>query len=107
MKYKLQSIGVLSFAKIVGCLYGCIALIFVPFILIIGAAGALAGGKNAAIGAIGMVALCVLMPFVYAIMGFLFGALFAWIYNLLAKGIGAIELRLDAVATPVMSGPVV
>ncbi|MFC1648565.1 hypothetical protein ACFL1B_03820 [Nanoarchaeota archaeon] len=36
----------------------------------------------------------VVMPIFYAILGFLIGALGAWLYNILAKKIGGIQLEL-------------
>ncbi len=106
--YKLRSMDVLSVAKLSACLYGTMALIFIPFVLIIGVAGALSGQKGAGIGAIAMIPLAVLVPIVYAVLGFLFGALFAWLYNVFAGKLGGIELRLDVVASaPVGAGPVV
>jgi hypothetical protein len=108
MRYKLRSLDVLSVAKLMACIHGCLGLLFLPFFLIVGALGAVAGGQNAAFGAIGMAVLAVLMPVLYAGMGFLIGALMAWLYNVISKRIGAIELRLDlAEATPVSAGPVI
>ena len=108
MKYKLRSVDVMSVAKLFMWIHGCLGLLFLPFLLLGGVISAVAGGKEGLVGGAVMVVLSLLMPLFYAGMGFLMGALMAWLYNLLAKKVGAIELRLDLVtSTPVASGPVV
>jgi len=37
----------------------------------------------------------VVMPFLYAIAGFVFGALIAWLYNFVADWTGGVELGLE------------
>jgi hypothetical protein len=92
----LKSVGVMSLAKIMGLLYGCMGLIFAPFFLLVGLAGSMAGQQRATpfAGVFG-VAFAVMMPILYGAMGFIFGALFAFIYNLLAKWVGGIELEVE------------
>jgi hypothetical protein len=41
-----------------------------------------------------MMFLAILLPFFYAVMGFLIGALTAWMYNLFAGWVGGIQLEL-------------
>ncbi|HUJ93728.1 MAG TPA: hypothetical protein VLW84_00575 [Terriglobales bacterium] len=43
-----------------------------------------------------MLLLAVFLPFVYGGMGFLLGGLMAWLYNLVARWIGGIELEITA-----------
>ena len=91
----LKSVGIMSVAKITGLLYGCMGLIFAPLFLIIGLVGAFAGQKDVPFaGAIGVV-LAILMPVAYGIMGFIMGAIGAWLYNLLAKWAGGFELEFE------------
>jgi transmembrane protein DUF3566 len=92
----LKSVGVMSLAKIMGLLYGCIGLIFAPFFLLIGLAGSLAGQNKAPFAGVFGVVFAILMPVIYGVMGFVFGAIFAFIYNLLAKWVGGIELEVEA-----------
>ena len=105
----VKSVGVLSFAKIMGLIYSCLGLIFVPFFLLIGLVGSMAGPKETVFaGAVGVV-MAIFMPVIYGVMGFIFGALGALLYNLFAKWIGGLELELAAPAStmPVAPYPVI
>ncbi len=107
MRYKLRSLDVLSVAKVSACLYGTMSLLVVPFFLLFGVVAAVSGQKGAGLGAVAMIPLAVLVPIVYAVLGFLIGALFAWLYNVFASKIGGIEAHLDVVSSaPVATGPV-
>jgi hypothetical protein len=53
---------------------------------------------NGAIGGAAILAFGVLAPFLYGGMGFVFGAIGAWIYDLIAKRLGGIEIQLEGVA---------
>jgi hypothetical protein len=91
----LKSVGVMSVAKIMGLIYGCMGLFFIPFFLIFAVAGSMAGqNKFPLAGAVGVV-LALAMPIMYGFMGFIAGALGALLYNLLAKWIGGFELELE------------
>ena len=90
----IKSVGVLSFAKIMGAVYGALRLLAIPICLIGGLAG-MASGQEGGIGAgIGIVILGIFAPFLYGAMGFVFGALTAWVYNLMASWIGGIQIEL-------------
>lgn len=95
----VKSVGVLSVAKIFGMIYGCIALIFVPFFLIFAVIGSFAGSltgqaNNPFAGIFGIV-LAIFMPLLYGAFGFIGGAIGALLYNLFAKWVGGFELELD------------
>lgn len=95
----IKSVGVLSVAKIMGLIYACLGLIFIPFFLLIGLLGSLAGKQEAPFaGMIGMV-FAFLMPIIYGALGFIMGAISAALYNLFAKWIGGIEVQVQS-ATP-------
>src|SRR5438552_2095842 len=91
---QIRSVGVMSVAKMFAAIYGAIALIAVPFVLIAAAAGLMSGGSQAAFGAVGAVFIAILVPVVYAVVGFIGGAISALIYNLIAQKIGGIEVQL-------------
>jgi len=91
----VKSVGVMSIAKIMGLLYACLGLIFIPFFLILGFVGAFAGHDQAPFAGIVGVVFAILMPVLYGAMGFVCGAIGALLYNALAKWVGGFELELD------------
>jgi hypothetical protein len=96
----IKSVGVLSVAKIMGLIYGCLGLIAIPFFLLIGLAGSLAGKQQSPFaGMIGLV-LALLAPILYGVMGFVMGAIGAALYNLFAKWIGGIEVQVQSDTPP-------
>jgi hypothetical protein len=104
-KIRIRKIGVLSVAK----LYAVMALVLsllisIPyglFIMVFGAAALgtgeygsmLAGGGAIVIGILVMIGL----PILYAIFGFIGGAIGALLYNLFAGIIGGIEIEVENV----------
>ena len=96
----VKSVGVMSVAKIMGMIYGCMGLIFAPFFLIIGLLGSVAGSmasqsNNPLAGVFGVV-FAIFMPILYGVLGFVAGAIGALLYNLFAKWVGGFELQLEA-----------
>jgi hypothetical protein len=92
----IKSVGVLSVAKMMGLIYGCLGLIAIPFFLLIGLAGSLAGKQQSPFaGMLGLV-LAFLAPILYGLMGFIMGAIGAALYNLFAKWIGGIEVQVQS-----------
>jgi len=98
--YSLRSVDVLSCAKIMGAVHGCISLIFIPFFLLFGFASLIFGhDSNPFSGIAGIVlavVLAIVLPFFYAAMGFLLGALGAWIYNFAARHLGGVQFEVVA-----------
>jgi hypothetical protein len=92
----VKSVGVLSVAKIMGMIYGCMGLIFAPLFLLIGLMGSALGRQNSPLAGIFGVGFAVLMPVLYGVMGFVVGAISALLYNLFAKWVGGFELELEA-----------
>jgi hypothetical protein len=99
----INSVGVLSVAKIIGLIYGCLGLMFVPLFLLIGLAGSIVGQQRTPFaGTLGVV-FALFMPLLYGLMGFVMGAIGALLYNLFAKWVGGIELKMDlGQASPTM-----
>ena len=104
----VKLVGVMSVAKIMGFIHGCLGLIFIPFFLIFAMIGSFAGpDKNPFAGVIGIV-FAILMPVFYGCMGFVMGAIGAFLYNLIAKWVGGFELELMVrAAGPVARYPVI
>jgi hypothetical protein len=97
--HMVNSVGVMSVAKIMGLIYGCLGLIFMPFFLLIGVVGSMAGQqKTPFVGVVGVV-LAVFMPFFYGVIGFITGAIGALLYNIFAKWVGGFELELEGMPT--------
>lgn len=91
----VKSVGVMSVAKIMALIYGCLGLIFAPFFLLIGLLGSMAGQQRTPFaGALGII-FALLMPIFYGLMGFLMGAIGGGLYNLFAKLVGGFELELE------------
>ena len=87
-----------------GLLYACMGLIFLPFFAVAGLAGAFAQhaqqaqnvpGLSAALMAGIMFGFGIFIPIIYGAMGFVFGIIMAAIYNLIAGWIGGIEVEVE------------
>ena len=87
-----------------GVLYACMGLIFLPIFMLAAAAGAFAqhaqGGQasSAAPGAVVagiMFGMGIFMPVIYGVLGFVIGVVGAAIYNLVAGWIGGIEVEVE------------
>ena len=108
--YSLRSVDVLSCAKIMAAVHGCMSLVFIPFFLLFGFAGLVFGRSSGVFAGIGAIVLAlvlmIVLPLFYAALGFLMGALGAWLYNLAARHIGGIRFEVVApvVATPPAPG---
>ena len=100
---RIKSMGVLSCAKMLGVLYGCMGLLLLPFALVAGLASMATQQANSAIGGAAILAFGILAPVIYGGMGFVFGAIGAWIYNLIAKRLGGIEIQLEPVPASTLS----
>ena len=104
MKRRIKRIAPLQAGKMLGLLYACMGLIFLPFFAIAGLAGAFAQhaqqvqnapGLPAALMAGIMFGFGIFIPIIYGAMGFVFGIIMAAIYNLIAGWIGGIEVEVE------------
>jgi hypothetical protein len=95
--FRLRSVGVMSCAKISAVIHAALGVVVGFFVLIIGVVGAAAMPSSNRLGVAGFVFLAILSPFFYGIIGFIMGAIWAFLYNLTAQAIGGLEMQLDAV----------
>ncbi len=104
MKRRIKRIEPLQAGKMLGVLYGCMGLIFLPFFALAGVAGAFAqhaqqtqnaAGPPAALMAGMMLGFGIFMPVIYGVMGFIGGIIMAALYNLTARWIGGIEVEVE------------
>jgi hypothetical protein len=105
MQLRLKRIAPLQAGKMLGAFYGLLSLIFVPFMLIFMAVGSFAAASRG--GASGMplmmgmgVGFMIFLPVVYGVLGFIFGVIGAFIYNLMGRWIGGFELEFEPVPPP-------
>ena len=104
MTRRIKRIAPLQAGKMLGVLYGCMGLLFIPFFALAAVAGVFAqhsqqaqavDGPPAAILAAIMFGFGIFMPVFYGIFGFVFGIISAAIYNLIAHWIGGIEVEVE------------
>lgn len=87
-KLKITKVNVLKVAFFMGTIYGILsAIIF----LIVGLFGIAIQGEP-----VGLL-LAILMPIIYAIMGFVGGLIMGFMYNIVSKWIGGIEVEVDEI----------
>jgi hypothetical protein len=91
----IKSVDVMSCAKIMGAVYGAMGLLAIPILLVVSFASLASGQQTGTMGGIAFVALGLFAPFFYGGIGFVFGALGAWVYNLTAKWLGGIQIELE------------
>ena len=86
MKKQLTRIAPLRAGIVLATVYVLIGLIVVPFVLL----AAVFGGK----GGLGGAFFAILLPVLYAVVGFIGGIIAAAIYNLAAKWTGGLEFEV-------------
>jgi hypothetical protein len=91
MRKRLTYIAPLKAGIVLGVLYGILSLIFVPFILLAVVFGSKAGAAPFAIFGVGF---AIVMPVLYAAVGFIGGIIAAALYNLIAKWTGGFEFEV-------------
>lgn len=105
-KLQIRKLGVLSVAKMYAIMMFVIMLIIsIPYgLIMIGislmGASAVRGNDAFAVGGMGVVsgvAIMIILPIIYAVLGFIFGAIGALIYNVFAGIVGGIEIEVDEV----------
>ena len=106
MNLKLKRVAPLQAGKMLAAFYGLLSLLIIPFMLIfMSVAGMAARSRGGEVFAfplmlgLGM-GFMVVLPIVYAAIGFVFGVISAWIYNVLAGWIGGLEMEFDQTTPP-------
>ncbi len=105
-KLKIRKLGILSVAKIYGIMCLVLSLLIsIPYGLFIIAfsllgASASAGRGNEALalggfGIVGGIAVMIIIPIMYAVIGFIAGAIGALIYNIFSGIVGGIEIEVE------------
>jgi hypothetical protein len=102
---EVKRVDILSVAMVVAAIYGVLGLVFgiiFACIWVFASAtfiGIMADAGFDATGGIGGIAIAigyaVCLPIIYAIMGFIGGAIAAAVYNLVARFVGGIKLELS------------
>jgi hypothetical protein len=93
----IKRVGPMSCAKIAGALYAVIGLIAGLFITLASMIGAMAGAGEGAggLGVIFGVGSIVVLPIMYACIGFVATLIMAAIYNALAAAVGGVEVDIS------------
>ena len=92
---RIRRIAPLQLGKIMALTYGIMGLIFCPFFLLMTAfASHMPNNQRVGIMALGT-GFALFMPVLYAVMGFVFGVVGAFIYNVIAKWVGGIEVEVE------------
>ncbi|WP_339868499.1 hypothetical protein [uncultured Algoriphagus sp.] len=94
---KIEKIGVASAAKIYGLTLGALGFVIgIFYALFLTAFTGLFGDEISSFGAGGLgIVMVIVFPIMYGIMGFIFGALGAIVYNFVASKIGGLEITLS------------
>ena len=94
---KIEKIGVSSAAKIYGLTLGILGFVIgIFYALFLTAFTGLFGDEISSFGAGGLgIVMVIVFPIMYGIMGFIFGALGAVVYNFVASKIGGLEISLS------------
>jgi hypothetical protein len=94
---RIKRFGVLSVGKILGVLYAILGLIVGAMFSAIGLLAVVSSSSQGA-GIVGLlfgVGAIIFFPILYGIMGFIFGLVMAFFYNLIASRIGGIEVEAE------------
>lgn len=101
---KIRTIRVFSAAKVNALLYGILGLLIAPFMLL-GPGLAMIGGEKRSPGLAGIIGFAAIAPVFYAAIGFVAGAVMAFVYNAISHSVGGIEVELDVPSSPPSTAP--
>jgi hypothetical protein len=93
MMHRIQRVGVAQLAKVMGVLYFLMGLVFLVIMLVF--SRMMPGGAGAAFSGFGYgMGMIIVMPVFYALLGVIFGAITAALYNVVAGMLGGVEIDL-------------
>lgn len=99
---RIKRISPVQLGKMLAVIYALVSLIAVPFFLLFGVMGLFAnsfGGGSHTSGALGVglgLGMMLVFPVMYAVFGFIGGVIGGFVYNLVAKWVGGIEVEFEA-----------
>ncbi|MGZ3499483.1 MAG: hypothetical protein ACXWNK_02800 [Vulcanimicrobiaceae bacterium] len=102
MVSRIRNIAVVQYAIVSGLLYAIIGLIAAVFYLLFG--GMMSAVMPGIRGGFGFASI-VVFPILYFVGGFIFGMVFAVLYNLVAGWTGGVEITLEATPSPTIQQP--
>ena len=91
---RIKRFAPLQLGKMLAVLYGIMGLVFCPFLLLFSTLAAHTGGRPG-MGMMFGTGFALLLPVFYAVMGFIGGVVSGFLYNLIAKWIGGIEVEVE------------
>jgi len=92
---KIKKIGVKSLAKILGVTYAVMGFIGGLFFTIMFVFNGTDGFDVKSMAFILGIGAPIFLPIFYGILGFLAGLVTAWLYNLMARWVGGVELEIE------------
>jgi hypothetical protein len=98
--FRIRRFGVMKTATVVAVMYMIIVAVFVVPIALIALLVAPSQGSAAGSTVVSIVIFGVVAIFAYGLLGWIFTALAAGIYNLAAGWVGGIEVQVEPVAPP-------
>lgn len=95
--HTIKAVGVFSVAKVMGAIYAAMGLLFLPLFLLMGVVTSMIPKQNGQnpFGLVFGLVFALFAPIMYGAIGFIFGAIFAFVYNLVAKWLGGIEVQVQ------------
>ena len=110
MQLQLRHLDILSVAKMLALIYAVIGIIFgvlyALFMVIFTSSMAIMAEEREELagmmggGIVGALCMVILFPIFYAILGFIGGALVAWLYNVAAGRMGGVVMRFESMDGP-------
>ena len=91
MSQTISRISPVQAGKLFGVMYLILGALFMPFFLL----PAVFSEQSSPFG----LGFAIALPFLYGVMGFLGTAFFCWLYNVLARRLGGIEITLSPSST--------